>query len=349
MKANKSIYRLSSVTLILFFLVILAGGIVRMSGSGMGCPDWPKCFGYTIPPTDVEPLTFREGKTFDKGQMIILNDTLWVAQEPLQATAEFNRSQWLKYPKHDYAVFNATHTWIEFLNRLATVVFAIPILLLLVLCYRHWKKEGDRTSFLLALGMLCAVLFVAWLGKLVVDKNLTTSSVTLHMMGSLVIVTLIVLLRFRTGVKRIAYPLPSNMKKLVWASLVLIVVQILLGTQVREEVDLIAGNGTPRSTWISQLPAMFYIHRSFSIALVLVILSLVYLNTKLKQPIRTIRAILGALFVEVFFGLFLAYGDFPASMQPLHLVYAIFLYSLIMLMVVAMHYPKFSTNETIEG
>ncbi len=65
------IKRLATISLVFIFLVILAGSIVRATGSGMGCPDWPKCFGYKIPPTDVETLTWRDNRGFEEGQMIL--------------------------------------------------------------------------------------------------------------------------------------------------------------------------------------------------------------------------------------------------------------------------------------
>ena len=340
MKPSKSIQRAVRVTLAFFFLVIMAGGVVRTTGSGMGCPDWPKCFGYLIPPTDQEPLTLREGKSFEKGQMIIHNDTLWVANDQLKATAEFDHAQWTKYPKHDYAIFDATHTWIEYLNRLATALFAIPILVLIALTAARWRKEGDALSLLMALGVLAMVGFEAWLGKLVVDGNLTTSSITLHMLGSLGIVTLLWGLNFRVGEKRLSNVPHARVKNLTYLLFALVLMQFLLGTQVRERVDVVAATGIERQGWIDALPSIFLIHRSASILLVLTMAALYFYNSKQERRIRTVNTVLGALVAEIIFGAILNYGGFPAYMQPIHLVYAFVLFSSVFYLVLAVTFPR---------
>ena len=109
---------ITKIALVLVYLVIVAGALVRMTGSGMGCPDWPKCFGYYIPPTEEKELLFTPNRAYKKGMVIIKEETLLVAKTDFTTTTTFSKEDWEKYTKHDYAIFNPSHTWVEYINRL---------------------------------------------------------------------------------------------------------------------------------------------------------------------------------------------------------------------------------------
>ena len=87
------------VSLILVYLVIAAGSVVRMTGSGMGCPDWPKCFGYWIPPTERDQLDWKANHPYEEGQVIILDEELRVAKNNFLSTGAFNANNWDYYTK----------------------------------------------------------------------------------------------------------------------------------------------------------------------------------------------------------------------------------------------------------
>jgi cytochrome c oxidase assembly protein subunit 15 len=338
MKKLADTYFLASIALVCVYLVILAGSIVRVTGSGMGCPDWPKCFGYVIPPTDQEVLTIAAGKSFHQGQMVIHHDTLWVAQYPVVINDQldfFNKGSeaaWKKYQKHDYAIFNPVHTWIEYINRLLTGILGFPVLLLFVMALRDGVKTKKwSVSFWSGL-TLTFMLYEAWLGKLVVDGELSKGKVTLHMLGSLGIVIALMKARSESRANRVP---EVNLAKKWWIiGMGLVLCQMILGTQLREVVDQVIKNGWERNQWMDQVllsgeRMVFYIHRTFSWVLVAYLFWLASGLIKIKRKIWA-NALMMVVAAETILGVLLNYFEFPAFAQPTHLLLSFVLFGILL-------------------
>ncbi|MGB0178382.1 MAG: COX15/CtaA family protein [Owenweeksia sp.] len=206
----KWIRLLTQIELVLIYLVILAGSVVRMTGSGMGCPDWPKCFGYLIPPTERSQLEWQPDHRFEEGQIIIVDESLRVAKSDFTTADTYQESNWEPYTKHNYALFNPAHTWTEYINRLVGALAGIPMFLLVVISLFHLRKNWRW--FALSLGGLFLLGFEAWLGKLVVDGNLIPGSITIHMLGALAIVALLSILLKSVSTESSMPALSSNFK-----------------------------------------------------------------------------------------------------------------------------------------
>ncbi len=321
---NSRFYFIAKSTLILVYGVILAGSVVRMTGSGMGCPDWPKCFGYLIPPTDHAQLEWTPNHSYNKGNIIIVNESLQVAKYDFVSSSTYNSTQWEAYTKHDYAEFNPFHTWVEFINRLLGALAGLATVLMFVFSLQFWKdkKRISILSFLAVLGMG----FQAWLGKTVVDSNLAPFKITIHMVMALVIVALLlwILKPYARTTRNLV------LRNTLWVALGLTLLQIIMGTQVRQFVDIQVGlwGYDQTNQWLDNVPVVFYIHRSFSIAVVMLHLYLLKLSFSQQEKTRHIYWILGCIGLEVITGIIMYYGDFPFASQPIHLFIASILFGI---------------------
>ena len=275
------------ISLISIYLLILAGAIVRSTGSGMGCPDWPKCFGRYIPPTQVSELPF-------------------------------NYQEIYKEKLHGEVAFNPTKTWIEYINRLLGALTGLFVLMTVILSF----KEGSSVRNY-SMAALILVLGNAVLGKYVVDSFLLPGVVTAHMLMSIgVIFFLIKALNIQSG--SVVKPLAA--RSWVGINLLIIFIQILLGTQVRENMDhviLELGEGA-KGQWVSNLDGIYIVHRTFSW---LVMGSHLVLWSKLKMSsYQTYRhGMMGLIGISFLTGILMAYFALPLGSQAVHLVVSLVL------------------------
>lgn len=323
--------------LISVYLIFLAGSVVRMTGSGMGCPDWPKCFGYLIPPTSEEQLIWHPETHYNKGTIIIIEEALFVANGEFVSSTDYNNKNWSAYTKHDYAIFNVYHTWTEYVNRLSSVVSGFIFLFLIVGAFKRRKENIQIT--ILAFAAFLLMLFEAWLGKTVIDSVLKPSVITIHMIAGLFIIALLLKLLYILSEKEAKANKKFNkgFHKLLIGSLVFTIIQISMGTQVRqfvdEQVHLFGFDNKQMSLYNANMN--FYIHRSFTIAIVLINFLIFYKNETLKLNFKIPKFILALIGIEALTGILMYYSDFPFGTQAIHLVSGALLFGLQYYLIIA--------------
>ena len=312
--------KLAILSIIVVYLVILAGSVVRMTGSGMGCPDWPKCFGYLIPPTERSQLDWKPNFQFNRNQIIIIDEELFYAPESFESNDIFESKNWKKYTKHDYAKFNPIHTWIEYINRLIGALAGIIVLILFLYSLRFIKGKSFIT--LLSFLSLLAILFQAWLGKTVVDSNLEAETITIHMfMAILLLFILLGILAFSKKSKS-NFKIPKIVYFLILISLLSIIFQVFTGTEVRKFIDIKMElfNYVQKDRWIENIPNIFFTHRSFSWVILLSNALAFYFLNKLKVNSIILSYTNILILIQIITGVIMYYFHFPFTSQPLHLL-----------------------------
>ncbi len=301
---------LALITIAAVYFLILVGGSVRASGAGMGCPDWPLCFGQLIPPTSEAQLPPDWRVTYaDRG--------------------------------YDTADFDPVKTWTEYINRLVGVVIGLLVIATAAAAWPY--RRADAAVFWSAVGALFFVGLNGWIGSQVVASNLRPVMISMHMLLAFFVQMFLIYAAVRAWAPSLGglrannhgEQLPSWFKGLVLWTLVALTVQIFLGIQIRESVDLISRLSTDlsRDQWIEAVPWIFYVHRSFS----WVVLGLCgWLLWRVHQsPLRhsaagpALRLLVALVVFEMLLGAALNYLGFPLIAQPAHLLAAHLIFGLL--------------------
>jgi len=301
--ALKRYRRMAWITIAAVYFLILVGATVRASGSGMGCPDWPTCFGSWVPPTSEAQLP--------------------VNYQEIYAELGYSDTR-----------FNVVKTWTEYANRLLGV--SIGFLIFLTAIYSWSCRAHDTRIFKASVAAFLMVGFQGWLGSKVVSSNLLPGMITIHMLVALAIVgtLLYAVAQARRGImaSQSVGNIDQRFGKWLYIVLGLTVLQVAMGTQVREMTDFIRESQGEelRSSWIDAMPWFFYVHRSFSAAVLfanlwlarLLVMSLGWQHT-LSRLTLTMICVIGAAVVS---GAALGHLGMPALVQPTHLLAASLLF-----------------------
>ena len=283
--SNKFFFRSALISTILSYLLIFVGGLVRVSGSGLGCPDWPKCFGRWVPPTSIEQI-----------------------------------------PAHiDPTAFNIVLAWIEYGNRMLGVIVGISILLMTIIAVIYFKKN----SKILFSSLLSLFLVVAngGLGAIVVSSVLNPFIVSLHMILALFLVSVLSYATIES------YKLINTQKftgiflsKKISISLIalwiFIVIEILLGTGIRTNIELIAIDNPllSKGELLDSLNSYKYLHSILGFSLLFLSFYLCYLfkDDFLGLSKQLVLFIFIMIILQIFLGELMIFFEMPQLTRLFH-------------------------------
>lgn len=321
----KHLATVSKITLWAVYLLIFVGGGVRSTGAGMGCPDWPKCFDTWIPPTKETQLPANYKEAFY--QKRINKNTRLANRLKKLGWHSFAEKLQTAHPMGEEATFNVCKTWAEYLNRLIGLVIGLLIVATFLVSLPYYKEKP--LICWVALGAFLLVVLQGWIGSVVVSTNLLPGLVTLHMVIALLIISFLVYLVYVTQPIKIHFHCASTRKGLyglLIVTLIVSIIQILLGTQVREAIDLIAlsPHHPARATWVTQVGSSFAIHRSHSLLVLVLNACNLFLCYQSGQPYiyRWSKLLMLLIVATIVLGVILAYQHLPRLVQPFHLLSA---------------------------
>lgn len=316
--------KVNLLTIALLFVLILAGGVVRSTGSGMGCPDWPKCFGCYVPPTNVSQLPKEYKQQYIAGRAA-------KNQRFAKTLDVFGFSDLATRLREDKSIlipeeFNAAKTWTEYINRLIGAISGVFLFLTAVYSLGYWRN--DKRITLLSILNLILVGFQGWLGSIVVSTNLVAWIVTVHMLLALAILALsIATYHFAKVYGKPKLDTMPIIHIVTLLALILSIVQIAFGTEVREKIDAVATRLSGyRDGWVNSAGQIFFQHRDVAILVLFINVMLYALIRRhfsrhsVQQQLMSFNFLI--IMLQIVTGIVLSYLSLPPFAQTLHIVFA---------------------------
>lgn len=202
--------RLALIAVGLALLVVVLGAFTRLVDAGLGCPDWPGCYGFLTVPSSEASLLAAEARFPD-------------------------------------APVEAHKAWWEMIHRYFAGALGLVIAALAVVAVVQWRRRGAGGADLpvgLAVGLLVLVMWQAAFGAWTVTLKLWPQVVTAHLLGGFATLSLLWLLCLRLGVlSGIAVP-----RRLLFHGsvvLVAVVIQVALGGWVSSNYAALACHDFP--------------------------------------------------------------------------------------------------------
>jgi cytochrome c oxidase assembly protein subunit 15 len=322
--SQKRFQKVNLITIVLLFVLILAGGVVRSTGSGMGCPDWPKCFGCVVPPTNVAqlPKDYRQkyaAERMAKNQRFAKTLDVFGFSE---LATRLRQDKSILVPEE----FNAAKTWTEYINRLIGEITGLFLVLVAVNSFSYWKS--NKAIAILSTLNVILVGFQAWFGSIVVSTNLVAWTVTVHMLLALAIVALSIYtyhLAKVYGKPRLT--ITPIIHILTLLTILLSVAQITFGTEVREKIDAVATRLSGyRDGWVNSAGQIFTQHRDVALIVLFANVMLYALIRRhfsrhsIQQQLMSFNFLI--IMLQIVTGIVLSYLSLPPVAQMLHLLLA---------------------------
>jgi heme a synthase len=302
--------KLATAALVSLLVLMFVGAIVRVTGAGMGCPDWPTCWGCLIPPTKVEDVDFSK-LPIERFQ----RKAKQMGRDPTTITVENLRKE-----------FNPRHVWTEFLNRMTSLPVGFFTLATFIAAF--WQREKRPLVFWMAFASIITVLVNAWMGARVVYSGLSPGVLTTHLALAMSLLGMLAYCAWRgtdTPWRIIMEEKPlAHLRLAVITLLVVTVAEGIIGSQVREMTDELAKKhlNMPRATWITELEESwkYLAHRSFSWAVLGAAIWAWVLTVKHRSngAGKIEKTVLGIVLAQMVLGLVMAQVHIYSWVQVLH-------------------------------